>query len=67
MPAVSVMTYWEWPPAALLVAGPLIETRANGSLGKDVSAWLPTEGNVCFGDLDVRTVDGSSLGRYRFG
>jgi hypothetical protein len=28
------------------VAGPLIETRANGSLGKDVPAWLPTEGRV---------------------
>jgi hypothetical protein len=29
-----------------LVAGPLIETRANESLGKDVPAWLPTEGNT---------------------
>jgi hypothetical protein len=28
---------------SLVVAGPLIETRANGSLGKDVPAWLPTE------------------------
>ena len=43
--AVPVTAYWEWPPAALLVAGPLIETRAYGSLGKDVPAWLPVEEN----------------------
>jgi hypothetical protein len=48
-PAVLVMAYWEWPPAALLVAGPLIETRANGSLGKDVPAWLPVEENTLGG------------------
>ena len=46
MPALPVTAYWEWPPAALLVAGPLIETRANGSLGKDVPAWLPVEENT---------------------
>jgi hypothetical protein len=27
------------------VARPLIETRANGSLGKDVPAWLPFKEN----------------------
>jgi hypothetical protein len=42
----SVTAYWEWPPAVLLVAGPLIETRADGSLGKDVPAWLPLEENT---------------------
>ena len=65
MPAVPVTAYWEWPPAALLVAGPLIETRAIGSLGKDVPAWLPVEETP--GDGDVRMADGGSLGRYRFG
>jgi hypothetical protein len=32
--------------AVLLVAGPLTETRANGLLGKDVPAWLPTEETI---------------------
>ena len=33
VPAVPVTAYWEWPPAALLVAGPLIETRAQRIVG----------------------------------
>ena len=33
VPAVPVTAYWEWPPAALLVAGPLIETRAKRIVG----------------------------------
>ncbi len=48
-----VTAHWEWPPAALLVARPLIETCANGSLGKDVPAWLPFKENP-FGSRDVR-------------
>ena len=35
-PVVSTMSmtaHWEWPPAALLVAGPLIETRAKRIVG----------------------------------
>lgn len=40
-----VTAHWEWPPTVLLVARPLIETCANGSLGKDVPAWLPFKEN----------------------